>query len=144
MQSLNPATVKIGDALPPLSIPLDRTYIMATALATRDYQPVHHDVEVARARGSEDVFMNILTSQGLVGRFVTDWTGPNATLRKIAIRLGASNYPGDTMVLTGTVKDKRAGGSDVNFDIDVKGTNSRGEHVSGIVTVTLPTEGSQR
>jgi acyl dehydratase len=137
MSELSAAGVNVGDALPNLSIPLDRTFIMASALATRDYQPVHHDAEVARARGSKDVFMNILTTQGLVGRFVTDWAGPNAVLRRIAIKLGASNYPGDTMLLTGSVLAKRQGMTGTDLDIAVKGTNAIGEHVSGTVTVTL-------
>ncbi len=33
--------------------------------------------------------MNILTSNGLAGRFVTDWAGPFATVRRVKIRLGA-------------------------------------------------------
>lgn len=131
-------SVRVGDALPALSIPIDRTLIVATAMATRDYQPVHHDPDYARRGGSEDVFMNILTSQGLVGRFVTDWAGSNAVLRKIAIRLGASNYPGDTMHLTGDVVATRPGSEGLDIDVAVRGANRRGDHVKGTVTLTLP------
>lgn len=49
--------------------------IVATALASRDYQDVHHDPALAVERGSKDVFMNILTTNGLVDRFVTGWAG---------------------------------------------------------------------
>src|SRR5439155_20485986 len=89
--------VQEGDELPPLEVPLTRTLIVATAIASRDYQDVHHDPELAQQRGSQDVFMNILTTNGFVGRFVTDWAGPDATIKSISIRLGAPNYPGDTM-----------------------------------------------
>src|SRR5207237_5437730 len=95
--SLTYDDVAIGDELPPLDIPLTRTLIVATAIATRDYQDVHHDPGLAVERGSKDVFMNILSTNGFVGRFVTDWAGSDATLKKVAIRLGAPNYPGDTM-----------------------------------------------
>jgi hypothetical protein len=92
--------VSVGDALPELAIPLTRTLIVSTAIASRDYQDVHHDHVLANERGSKDIFMNILSTNGLVGRYVTDWTGPGAVLTDVNIRLGAPNYPDDTMTLT--------------------------------------------
>ncbi|MGC9378831.1 MaoC/PaaZ C-terminal domain-containing protein [Streptomyces sp. MH13] len=130
--------VSVGDVLPDLPTPVTRTLIVATALASRDYQDVHHDPELARERGSEDIFMNILTSNGLVDRYVTGWAGPAAVVTAIRIRLGAPNHPGDTMVLTGTVTAKHDESRHV--DIAVTGTNSRGAHVTGTVSVRLPGE----
>jgi acyl dehydratase len=123
----------VGEQLPELQIPITRTLIVATAIASRDYQDVHHDPELARERGSKDVFMNILTSNGLVGRFVTDWAGPNARLRKVAIRLGAPNYPGDTMTMTGAVT--AVDGELIT--VAVRGANSLGDHVTGTVVLAL-------
>ncbi|MER5883796.1 MaoC family dehydratase [Streptomyces sp. NPDC001941] len=125
--------MKAGDALPPLRIPITRTLIVAGAVASRDYQDVHHDAELAREKGSPDVFMNILTTNGLVGRYVTDCLGPATVLRRVAIRLGAPNYPGDTMTLTGTVLSRD--GADA--EIRVVGANGLGHHVTGTVAVTL-------
>jgi hypothetical protein len=126
--------VEVGDDLPVLSIPLTRTLIVATAIASRDYQDVHHDPGLAEQRGSKDIFMNILTTNGFVGRYITDWAGPDAIIKKVSIRLGAPNYPGDTMTLTGSVQTK-AGGV---IDVAVRGSNSLGDHVTGTVTVQLP------
>ncbi|MGM9442541.1 acyl dehydratase [Streptomyces murinus] len=123
-----------GSELPPLEIPLTRTLIVAGAIASRDYQDVHHDPELARAKGSPDVFMNILTTNGLVGRYITDHFGPTAILRKVAIRLGVPNYPGDTMVLTGRIE--RVDGDTAT--VRVVGANGLGTHVTGTVTVTVP------
>ncbi|KUM75467.1 MaoC family dehydratase [Streptomyces griseorubiginosus] len=125
--------MKAGDELPPLEIPITRTLIVAGAIASRDYQDVHHDPEAARAKGSPDVFMNILTTNGLVGRYLTDHFGPHAVLRKVAIRLGAPNYPGDTMVLTGTVEALEGDLATVR----VVGANGLGHHVTGTVTLAL-------
>ena len=127
-----------GDRLPPLSIAITRSLIVAGAIASRDYQPVHHDPDAARQGGSQDVFMNILTTQGLVGRYITDWAGPGAVLRSIAIRLGASNYPGDTMVLTGQVTTRKPGADGVDVEVAIRGANRLGDHVKGRVTLTLP------
>jgi acyl dehydratase len=135
MRSVSYADVAEGDELPALDVPITTTAIVAGAIASRDYQDVHHDAELARERGSKDVFMNILTTNGYVGRFVTDWAGPDAVLKKVAIRLGAPNYPGDTMRMTGRVKGK---GDDGRVDVEIRGANSLGDHVVGTVTLVLP------
>jgi hypothetical protein len=106
---------------------------VSTAIASRDYQDVHHDPGLAQERGSKDIFMNILSTNGFVGRFITDWAGPDAVLKAVKIRLGAPNYPGDTMVMTGTVTKKE--GSVV--EVALRGANSLGDHVTGTVTLEL-------
>ncbi len=141
--SLNFEEVSVGDDLPVLEIPLTRTLIVATAIASRDYQDVHHDPGLARERGSKDIFMNILSTNGFVGRFVTDWAGPDAVLEKVAIRLGAPNYPGDTMTMTGRVTTKARRGTQGSVEVSIRGANSLGDHVTGTVALALPTEPAQ-
>jgi len=135
--------VAIGDELPTLVVPITRTLIVAGALASRDYQDVHHDQELAQARGSKDIFMNILTTNGLVGRYVTDWSGPRSRLSEVNIRLGAPNYPGSTMTLTGSVTDKGPLAQDGESGlviVSIRGANDLGDHVTGTVHVVLPME----
>jgi hypothetical protein len=126
--------VSVGDSLPDLPLPLTRTVIVSTAIATRDYQDVHHDPSLAQERGMKDIIMNILTTNGFVGRYITDWAGPASRLRKVAIRLGASNYPGDTMTLSGKVTGKKDGA----VELAIVGKNSLGSHVTGTAVVELP------
>jgi hypothetical protein len=133
-RTLRLGEVSVGDALPPLEVPITATLIVAGAIASRDYQDVHHDRELAVARGSQDIFMNILTTNGWVGRFVTDWAGPEALLRSVDIRLGAPNYPGDRMTLTGRVSAKQDG----VVTVEITGANALGNHVTGSVTLALP------
>jgi hypothetical protein len=125
-------TAEVGDQLPELEIPLTTSLIVASAIATRDYAKVHHDLPATRANGSPDVFMNILSSNGFVGRYVTDWAGPGAVVRKIAIRLMAQNFPGDTMTMSGEVVGVLPDGA---LELSVRGRNSLGDHVRGQVTV---------
>ncbi len=137
--------VTVGDELAALEVPLTRTLIISTALASRDYQDVHHDPVLAVERGSKDIFMNILSTNGLVGRFVTDWAGPGAVLTDVNIRLGAPNYPDDTMTLSGTVTAKDdavdAEGRGA-VEVSVRGANGLGDHVTGTVRLLLPTGGA--
>ncbi|WP_339130364.1 MaoC family dehydratase [Streptomyces sp. f51] len=132
--------MRVGDEIPPLEIEITRTLIVAGAIASRDYQDVHHDADLARAKGSPDIFMNILTTNGLVGRYVTDHFGPAAVLRGVAIRLGAPNHPGDTMVLTGRVEEVDGDTATVR----ILGANGIGRHVTGTVTVTVPASAGAR
>jgi hypothetical protein len=135
--------VAVGDVVDELPIALTPTLIVSTAIATRDYQDVHHDRDLAQKRGSKDIFMNILTSTGLVERYVTDWAGPEALVRNINIRLGAPNYPYDTMVFSGRVASLEpitTGGivSGGIVEVAVTGRNDLGDHVVGTVRVELP------
>ncbi|GAA1966149.1 MaoC family dehydratase [Amycolatopsis minnesotensis] len=124
----------VGRTLPELRIEVTPTVIVSTAVATRDFQDVHHDRDAAVARGSKDIFLNILTDTGFVQRFVSEWAGPEALVRSIKIRLGVPCYAYDTLTLSGRVAE--AGGRDLV--IAVTGTNSLGEHLKGTVEVTLP------
>ena len=127
-------TYSVGETLPELVIEASVRNIVATAIATRDFQDVHHDVAMAQERGSKTIFTNILTSNGYCLRYVTDWTGPDAVVKKASIRLGVPNYAGDTMTMSGTV-------SAVDGDlvtVDVRGRNSLGDHVTGQVVVQVP------
>jgi acyl dehydratase len=134
MTSLRSDHVNIGEELPPLPLPLTRSLIVATALASRDYQDVHHDPTLAQEKGSQDIFMNILTTNGLIGRYITDWAGPDAVIKNVSIRLGVPNYAGDTMTLSGTVTSKVGN----EIVVAVVGANSLGNHVTGTVTLALP------
>ena len=70
------------------------TVVISTALATRDFQDVHHDRDAAVQRGGKDIFVNILTTTGLVQRYVTDWAGPSAVAGRHRDPAGCAVLPG--------------------------------------------------
>ena len=130
--------VNVGDEITPLDVPVTTTLIVAGAIASRDYMPVHHDRDFATGQGSPDIFLNILTTNGLIGAYISEWAGPDSIVKKVAIRLGAPNYPGDTMTITGKVTRKEDGAQGGTVDVAVVGANRLGNHVTGTVTVELP------
>jgi acyl dehydratase len=147
MEALTFFEVSIGDKLPELVLPITRTLIVTGAMAARDFRDGHHDPDAARAHGAPDIFMDILTTNGLVGRYVTDWSGPWSRLSEIDIRLGAPNYPGSVMTLTGSVTGKgplATDGASGLVTVAVRGTNELGDHVTGTVDVILPMELGER
>ena len=130
--------INVGDEVTPLEIPVTTTVIVAGAIASRDFMPVHHDRDLANKQGSPNLFMNILTTNGLCVRFLTDWAGPEAMVTKLSIRLGVPAFPNDPLRFTGSVTGKSEGDDGEGFvEIAFKGTNSLGEHVSGTATLSL-------
>lgn len=128
--------VRAGEVLPELAIPITATLIASTAIATRDYFPGHHDMTAAQQLGSPNVFMNILTTSGLTQRFIEGWAGSAARFKDLKIKLGAPNYPGDTMTFSGEVI--RVDASCREVEVSLKGRNSMGSHVTGSATLVLP------
>jgi 3-oxo-4,17-pregnadiene-20-carboxyl-CoA hydratase beta subunit len=126
-------TIEVGTKLPELKLYGDPTFIVSTAIATRDYQDVHHDRDKAQAKGSKDIFVNILTDTGLVQRYLTDWAGPNAMIKSISLRLGVPWYAYDTVTFAGEVT---AIEDDV-ITLKVVGSNSLGDHVIATATLTI-------
>jgi len=138
IRSLEWASVRVGDQLPPLVIDVTATVIVAGAIATRDFMPVHHDRDYANAQGSPDIFMNILSDTAYCSRFLTDWAGPEAMIKRIAIRLGAPVFPGSVLSYTGEVTATSETGDEGTVEVSFRAVNELGEHVSGTATITLP------
>lgn len=130
--------VAVGQILPPLEIGMTATLIAAGAIATRDFMPVHHDRDYANRQGAPDIFMNILSDTGYCSRFLTDWAGPDAMLRHLAIRLGVPVFPGDLLVYTGEVTRVTDVGDEVEVEVEFRATTTLGEHVTGSARLSLP------
>ena len=133
---------RTATVLPKLVIDVTPTFVIAAAIATRDFQDVHHDRDRAVERGGKDIFLNILTTMGLVQRYVTEQV-PGAVLEGMKVRLGAPAYAGDTLTLTGRVIDTSPdGGPPLAATVEVRGVVSLGDHVTA--TVRLAGEPSRR
>ena len=135
---MNAAEIAVGDELPTFELALTTTMIVAGAIASRDFMPAHHDAEYARAQGAPDVFMNILTTNGYLARYVSDWAGPRGRLRSIRVRLGAPAVPGQPLRFVGRVAKILEEGDERILEIDVSASNELGDHATGTVSVALP------
>src|ERR1700752_2440562 len=130
---MSAAVIEVGTVLPELKLYGDPTFIISTALATRDFQDVHHDRDLAQAKGSKDIFVNILTAPGLVQRYIPDWAGSSALIKSIGLRLGVPWYAYDTVTFSGEVTAVDGG----LITVKVVGSNSLGDHVIATTTLTI-------
>ena len=130
--------IRVGDPVTPMTIDVTATVVVAGAIATRDFMPVHHDRDYAATQGAPNIFMNIMTDNGYCSRFLTDWAGPNAMVRRIAIRLGVPAYAGSMLEYTGTVTGKSELGDEGLVEVAFRGANDQGDHVSGTAVIGIP------
>ena len=137
-KTVTAASLSVGDKLPEWTLNVTSTVIVAGAIATRDFMPVHPDRDYAQSQGAPDVFMNILSTNGYISRYVSDWAGPNALQKKIAIRLGAPCIPGKPLTFSGEVTGIEDDGENKQVEIAVTAANELGSHASGTVSLLLP------
>jgi acyl dehydratase len=128
----------VGDQLPEVALPMTATHIAAGAIATRDFMPVHHDRDYANAQGAPDIFMNILSTNAYCTRYLTDWAGPDAIVKKLAIRLGVPVFPGTVLRFSGTVTGVTVVDGEEVVDLELTAATDLGDHATGTARLTLP------
>ena len=137
-KSVKFSEINEGDELPVYNREITRTTIVATAIASRDFTPVHHDHNVAQEAGAKDIFLNILSTGGFIGKFITDWSGPEGELKKMVINLGMTVFPGDTVMHTGKIARKYTEGNENLVDVEYALSVEMGPHAWGTAIVSLP------
>ena len=125
------SALDVGHEFAGVSIDVSATTIIGGALATHDYSPVHHDTSVARDHGLPNVLMNILTTNGLVERFVMESLDYGGRIQRIQLALGVPVFPGDVLTFEGSVVERSEGMVRIAFT----GANSSGNHVTGVAEV---------
>lgn len=136
------AEVTQGEALPPLAFPVSYGTLAKDVAGTRDPYPIHHDPDFAKGNGARDIFLNTMWYQGLVGRFVNEWGGPQSFVRKLGLSMRAHGCPGDVLTCHGTVTALRAGENglglvDIEVRIDNQGKDGELREGAVLATVTL-------
>jgi acyl dehydratase len=130
--------IAVGEELPPQTIPLTATRIVAGAIATGDFEPIHHDRSAAQRAGRSDVFMNIYSINGLMQRCVTDWAGPTARIHSIKLTLGGPCVAGDILTIGGKVISRpsvtQANGQ---FEIELTGSTGLGHAASARILMAF-------
>ena len=133
--------IAVGDRLADLIVEVTATRIVAGAIASRDFMPVHHDRSYANSQGAPDIFMNILSDTGYCSRFLTDWAGPEAMITRLAIRLGVPLFPDTVLTYSGSVTGTRIEGGEGIVEVELSASTHLGAHVTGTAVLSLPLTG---
>ncbi len=133
--------VTVGDALPSEQIELTPTFVIATAMASRDFEDVHHDVDVARSKCLDNIFLNILTTSGVCQRLAVEWAGPDARVVRAGVRLGLPACAGDVLSLAGQVTAVEVVDGAGLVTVEVTADVAKGRHGTATIVLDLPLEG---
>jgi acyl dehydratase len=130
--------VNVGDALPPLALPpVSRVMLALYAGASGDHNPIHIDIDFARAAGMPDVFAHGMLSMAWLGRLLTNWA-PQRDLREFSVRFSAMTHVGERMVATGRIVEKLERDGERVVRIALETANEAGEiKLSGEALVAL-------
>jgi len=134
--------VEEGEELPELVMPINMTRCVYLASATRDFSPQHSNPEYARARSkTKDVFVNTPFNMGMVARFMTDWAGPESTVRKVSVKMRKNVCAGDDMIITGKVTRKYVEDGDHRVELEIMISTQDGPATPCGGTLSLPSRG---
>ncbi|RJF93622.1 MaoC/PaaZ C-terminal domain-containing protein [Sphingomonas cavernae] len=120
-------TIAAGDELPPLALPpLSRTTCALFAGASGDHNPIHIDIDAAKAAGLPDVIGHGMLSMAMLGRLLTGWM-PQAHLRSFTVRFQEPTLIGDAVTCAGRVLERTEAGQEVLIRVEISAVDQQGK-----------------
>lgn len=99
--------VTVGDNLPALTIEITLDRMMTYGGATWDFHRYHYDLAFVQQMHYKAPFVDGQMWGALLASLVMNWAGPDAFMRKIALRYRAMVYPGDVVEMSGYASQKQ-------------------------------------
>ena len=95
--------LSLGQELPGIEVdPISRLDLALYCGASGDHNPIHVDIDFARAAGRDDVFVHGMLVMAHLGRAVTGWV-PRSAVREFDVRFLRVTEVGDRLRCTGKV-----------------------------------------
>jgi len=117
--------VQVGDELPPLTTePISRLALALYCGASGDHNPIHVDIDYARAAGMDDVIAHGMLSMAYLARALTAWV-PQTALRRFGTRFAAITRVGERITCRGRIAEKLPGRE---VRVELTASNEAGEH----------------
>jgi acyl dehydratase len=106
--------------------PISRTTLALYAGASGDHNPMHIDIDYAKAAGEPDVFAHGMLIMAYLGRSVTSWV-PQSALRSFNTRFTAITRVAEKIIVTGKVAEKIEAGNEKLVRLELAAANDKGE-----------------
>jgi len=130
--------IRIGSAIAPLVFDVTYSTLARDVAGTRDLYRIHHDPPFATANGAPNIFLNAMWYQGLIGRYITDWAGYEAFLRKLNVKIRSHGCPGDTLTVGATIQSRAEVDGKLLVDLDIRIDNGRrADAIVAVATVEI-------
>ena len=128
-----------GQELTPLVKNPTTQQLVKYAGASGDYYQIHYDKDFAKNNGLDDVILHGALKNAFLGHLMTDWMGPEGTLKKLACQYRGMDIPGTPIIAKGVVTRKYQEGSSYLVDCEIWLENQEGQKTTpGSATVALP------
>ncbi|MGB0954882.1 MAG: MaoC family dehydratase [Panacagrimonas sp.] len=99
-------TLQVGDELPPLKkAPITRTTLALFGGASNDHNPIHIDIDFAKAAGMPDVFAHGMLSMAYLGQLLTNWA-PQSAIRSYGVKFASITQLQEVITCRGKVVEK--------------------------------------
>ncbi len=119
--------VAVGEQLPALTLPpITRATLAVYCGASGDHNPVHVDIDFARASGLDDVITHGMLVMAYTGRVLTDWAPP-AAIRRFDTRFLAVTRVGDVITASARVVEKLDDAGSRCVRLELAAVDQRGE-----------------
>lgn len=106
--------------------PISRLTLALFAGASGDHNPIHVDLDFARAAGMDDVFAHGMLSMAYLGRMLTNWI-PQPALREFTVRFTAITHLHDRVVCTGRIVERFARDGEQLARVEVQAAGPDGQ-----------------
>jgi acyl dehydratase len=111
-----------GEALPEVRVTPDRYLTVRYAGASGDFNPIHIDEEFAQSVGLPGKILHGLWSMAQVARAMTQAGGGPQSLERLSVQFRGMGVPEREVVVTGRVREVRAGVAVVDTEAVQDGT----------------------
>ncbi|MBL8666433.1 MAG: dehydratase [Rhodospirillales bacterium] len=119
--------INVGDEVIHLEVPpISRTTLALYGGASGDHNPMHIDIDYAKAAGQSDVFAHGMLVMAYLGRGVTSWV-PQSALRRFFTQFKAITRVGEKITVTGKVAKKEEADGEKCVSLELAAKNDNGD-----------------
>jgi acyl dehydratase len=127
MAQINFDSLKVGDSIPSLEKgPISRTSLALFAGASGDHNPIHIDIDYAKAAGMPDVFVPGMLSMAYLGQMLTAYV-PQSSIKSFGVQFSAITQIGDTLTCKGAITKKYEENFEKLVQLRIEAVNQDGE-----------------
>jgi acyl dehydratase len=118
--------------------PITRTQLALYAGASGDHNPIHIDIDFARAAGMPDVFAHGMLGMAFLGRLLTSMVGPEC-IRSFSVRFVSIINVGDRLICSATVTRCELAEDVASVTLELSAANQADDvKIVGTAELTMP------